>query len=176
MKALPKAFTITLCILLLFFLFVGTDGTCNNNNSNNNKKKRKNDGNGFASVAWVAAGALSVQMPALLGDSNEDDDGERTHAQPIHFHQCCCHPLTSIFEELGPLHIKKAYQMSKHAFWHLHAILEPYMQLEPGAQQHANHGGRTNQISTVTHLSVTLHYFAGGEPDDISLVHGISHC
>lgn len=55
-------------------------------------------------------------------------------------------------------------------------ILRPYLVKKNRSPKKKHRDGAKNGIiSNATRLSVALRYFAGGRPEDISLVHGISH-
>ena len=83
--------------------------------------------------------------------------------------------VSSIFGELGPSYTRRAYWMKEQQFWKLHRLIKSNL-VNPrtGKKKHKN-GGKNGIIPTESRLSAALRYFAGGKPDDIALVHGISH-
>jgi DDE superfamily endonuclease len=86
--------------------------------------------------------------------------------------------VNNIFKELGPSYTRRAYRMSEDAFWFLHRKLYAYLR-RPTAYKR-NHlvkvkGAANGIITTPVRLSCAIRYFAGGRPEDIALVHGISH-
>ena len=91
----------------------------------------------------------------------------------------CCHikrirkEINDIFAELGPHHTRRAYRMDSRSFWCLHRMLKPWLQ---GTRKENGGGGaRNGLIDSSCRLSVAIRHFAGGRPDDICLVHGMSH-
>ena len=83
----------------------------------------------------------------------------------------------SIFEELGPYYVKRAYRMDEASFWKLHRMLASLMSPKKNANSKKKHkdGATNGLIVSSIRLSCAIRYFAGGRPEDISLVHGISH-
>jgi hypothetical protein len=87
--------------------------------------------------------------------------------------------VCEIFQEFGPSHVQRAYQMDEKAFWRLVRILRPYMKGKPrkpnkkGICQRS--GAKNDVIPMPTKISVALRWFAGGSAYDISIMHGISH-
>lgn len=69
--------------------------------------------------------------------------------------------------------------MTETSFWFLLDILEPHMKIssetndKESRKKHRN-GAKNGLIPAETRLSVALRFFAGGRPEDIMLVHGIS--
>ena len=96
------------------------------------------------------------------------------------FIKCHRKPVQEIFAELGPCLTCRAYQMTEASFWFLLDTLEPFMKTSSETndsnqfkKKHRN-GAKNSFIPSETRLSVALRFFAGGRPDDIMLVHGIS--
>ena len=88
--------------------------------------------------------------------------------------------MSSIFYELGPYYVRRAYRMDSASFWKLHSLLKPYLKGDPsrlrsGSKKKHRNGAKNGLVSTATHLSAAIRYFAGGRPDDIAIVNGISH-
>ena len=87
--------------------------------------------------------------------------------------------VSSIFRELGPGYVRRAYRMEQQDFWKLHRLL--YLKIgynvlpKSGSTKKHKNGGPNGLIPSTIRLSVAIRYFAGGSPYDIALVHGISH-
>jgi hypothetical protein len=100
-----------------------------------------------------------------------------------------------IFTELGKYYVRHAYQMDEASFWKLYGLLRDHMKRVIAEQPKkkkkrkgkgkkkckASHHkkkkkGATNDIiSLLLRLSVALQYFAGGDPYNIMVSHGMSH-
>ena len=88
--------------------------------------------------------------------------------------------INSIFQELGRDMTRRAYRMHADSFWKakdkLNAVLDSF---KKARRRHNSRGGtggvKNGAISNATRFSAALRYFAGGRPEDIALVHGISH-
>jgi len=66
--------------------------------------------------------------------------------------------------------------MHAHSFWKLLSLLQPHMTTKNVNNNTKRGRGAPNGfITQAARLSASLRYFAGGRPDDIALVHGISH-
>lgn len=84
--------------------------------------------------------------------------------------------VNDIFKELGPSYVRRAYRMDAEAFWNLHRLLKPHMVKDRAPRVSPGKKGAVNGlITTPVRLSCALRYCAGGRPEDIALVHGISH-
>jgi DDE superfamily endonuclease len=81
--------------------------------------------------------------------------------------------VNSIFNELGPYYVRRAYRMEPSSFWKLCQLLRPHL-VKPTLKK-CRSGAKNGLIPLPTKISVALRYFAGGSPYDISVVHGISH-
>jgi hypothetical protein len=79
----------------------------------------------------------------------------------------------NIFHELGPTYVCRACRMDEVAFYDLHRKLHKHMTKK--RRNNKKKTAKNGVISTILHLSVTIRYFAGGNPYDISIAHGISH-
>ena len=90
----------------------------------------------------------------------------------------CRRSVSSIMCELGG-YSPRYYRMTGMSFWKLHRLLKEELDnLAAPSQQtrKRKRGGPPNgQIESSTRLSIALRYFAGGDPLDIALVHGVSH-
>jgi len=86
--------------------------------------------------------------------------------------------VDSIFLELGPTYVKRAYRMDEAAFWLLHQMLAPSLKKicrGPGnPKKKTKINARNGIIPTSTRLSIALRYFAGGSVYDIKVVHRVS--
>jgi hypothetical protein len=83
--------------------------------------------------------------------------------------------VSNIFRELGPTYSKRAYRMTPASFYSLHRLLWQFLN-RPQSGKKKNRNGSTNGlVTTVAPLSMAIRYFAGGRPEDIALVHGVSH-
>ena len=95
--------------------------------------------------------------------------------------------VRSIFREYGPIYARRAYRMDKPAFRNLQRLLEPALtskhsrkkrigssSLLYGTSSSAT-GATGGDIPVDAKLSIALRYFAGGDPYDIMISHGVSH-
>ena len=83
--------------------------------------------------------------------------------------------VSDIFNELGPYYVRRAYRMTSSDFWALLSIVEPYIVVPKSPRKKHKNGAKNGLITPEIRLSSALRYFAGGRPEDIALVHGISH-
>lgn len=87
--------------------------------------------------------------------------------------------VTSLFKELGPTYVRRAYRMEESDFWKLHRLL--YIKIgykvfpRRGSKKKHKNGGPNGIISSTIRLSAAMRYFAGGSAYDIALTHGISY-
>lgn len=128
--------------------------------------------------------AVATITTAILernpGDwDNVDEDGNdlwrpakhrKTHNQRTRRY------INNIFTELGPYYVRRAYRMLAPSFWKLLALLDPYLNSMSKHHKIKGGGAKNGIISNATRLSCAIRYFAGGRPEDIGLVHGVSHC
>lgn len=84
-----------------------------------------------------------------------------------------------IYQSLGSTYFRRAYRMTKKSFDHLFCKLKPELKKE----FHKSNGSRIERqkksayhIGLKIRLSAAIRYFAGGDPYDIMLSHGISLC
>ena len=126
-------------------------------------------------VAYITA-ALIIMFSNSPGAFN-DTPAFKPRARAINRQR---RTVLSMFEELGPVFVRRAYRMDEAAFWILHQMLAPTLRKQGSAQgfakkKHRN-GARNGLIHSSLRLSMVLRYFAGGSVYDIVLVHGVSHC
>ena len=118
---------------------------------------------------------LMIALPAVFG-LNKKRNIEQKKAATANKRQR--RYVNDIFDELGVGYTRRAMRMEKGSFWRLLAILHPHIK---GDKEECNspkswrNGAVNGLITPETRLSAALRYFAGGRPDDISVVHGISH-
>jgi len=124
---------------------------------------------------------LSITLAALFATVPEEfgchDNGQKKRAPSFVDHikraRRCVH---SIMAELGPSYVRRAYRMEPSSFWKLYQILRPELEGRSARRRHKQRKGAKNgTIPGSTRLSCALRFFAGGRPEDISVVHGISH-
>jgi hypothetical protein len=66
--------------------------------------------------------------------------------------------------------------MTTSTFWELETLVNPTNDLQNSNDLHHQSSRIPNgEITFSTRLSISLQYFAGGSPYDISFVHGVSH-
>ena len=82
--------------------------------------------------------------------------------------------LMSVFAELGG-HFDRAHRMNVESFWHLHDKLKPGLKADEADSKKRKRSAPNGTIDSSLCLSAALQYFAGGDPLDIMIVHGISH-
>ena len=134
------------------------------------------------SLMLLATILLTVALPNdVFGDEKKrknDDDGElkKSHNKRVRRF------VTDIFDELGPGYVRRAMRMQGASYWKLLSILEVKMEgicnddlLKEDSPKTWKSGAKNGRITAGVRLSAALRYFAGGRPDDIGLVHGISH-
>jgi DDE superfamily endonuclease len=86
--------------------------------------------------------------------------------------------VVDIFRELGPSYSKRAYRMSEESFFKLHRMLEGHLKgtiARNNGKCNWQRGSPNGIITSTARLSIAIRYFAGGRPEDIALVHGVSH-
>lgn len=83
--------------------------------------------------------------------------------------------VSHIMKELGPTYTKRAYRMSEDSFFKLHRILWKYLNRPRSEKKKSKNGSKNGIVTTTVRLSIALRYFAGGRPEDIAVVHGVSH-
>jgi DDE superfamily endonuclease len=102
--------------------------------------------------------------------------------------RCVRRSVSNITYELGG-YSRHYYRMTDTTFWTLHHVLKPALEkiakkqksLSLHRRPQKKHRTTTKRtapnglIATSIRLSIALHYFAGGDPLDIALVHGVSH-
>lgn len=133
--------------------------------------------------------ALVTIASVILEDEliDEEDTEDETEAEALWYPEKLRNShrqrkrryVNSIFFELGPYYVKRAYRMDQPTFWLLLKILDPYLKSQARYSNSTiqwGGGAKNGMISNATRLSCALRYFAGGRAEDICLVHGISHC
>ena len=84
--------------------------------------------------------------------------------------------VNDTFAELGPYYVRRAYRMHADSFWALHRLLKVgIVSAKPFRTKTHKDGAKNGLIPSTVRLSAALRCFAGGRPEDISLVHGMSH-
>jgi hypothetical protein len=85
--------------------------------------------------------------------------------------------VMSVFEEIGPIGVKRAYRMSPESFWKLHKMIRPYMEHRKGnpKKRKRNRSGPNGLIDSSVRLAVTLRYLSGGSHYDLCPLYGISN-
>ena len=82
-------------------------------------------------------------------------------------------PVQAIFSRLGPRLFSKAYRMSEQLWWKLHDTLLPHaLTFNPQRKRGSTPNG---DVPFSSRLSMSIRWFAGGEPIDILQVHGVGY-
>ena len=139
-------------------------------------------------VATIAQALIEEEYDDLIEEEEVEDDTDlplkqaKSRVQRSHNGRKRRF-INSIFTELGPYYVVRAYRMDCPAFWKLLQMVNPYLDAQSvfknkKADDSTQRGGgaKNGLISNATRLSCALRYFAGRRAEDISLVHGISHC
>ena len=131
-------------------------------------------------MATITSALLEGYSEELEGDDETDPD-EAWHPKKLRktHNGRERRYINSIFKELGPHYVRRAYRMESPSFWKLLAILDPYLDAQTKFKSSTiqkGGGAKNGLISNATRLSTALRYFAGGRAEDICIVHGISHC
>lgn len=80
--------------------------------------------------------------------------------------------VKNLMYELGG-YSRRYYRMEKQSFWKLHDLLKDKITyIAPASTNGTSYNG---PIHSSLRLSIAIRYFAGGDPMDIALVHGVSH-
>ena len=133
------------------------------------------DEEGQSNSAVFATLFMGILAAAFQDDIGFDTEEVEKRKQAAHRNRTRKY-VNQIFDELGPYYVRRAYRMDASTFWCLHRTLKPYFPPPPplrGKKKRA--GAKSGRITTPVRLSAALRYFAGGRPEDICLVHGISH-
>ena len=130
-------------------------------------------------LAYKARKLVSIVTSILPEVEPESFGFEPTQTEGYSHRQRTRRSVNDIFNEQGPIYVRRAYRMHSSSFWNLNKKLKggngmPNMPGEGSTKTHQN-GARNGLISTSVRLSAAIRYFAGGRTDDIALVHGISH-
>jgi DDE superfamily endonuclease len=83
--------------------------------------------------------------------------------------------VSDIMRELGPVYTRRAYRMSEDSFYELHSLLRKLLGPRTSEKKKWRNGSPNGIIISTVRLSIALRYFAGGRPEDIAIVHGVSH-
>lgn len=120
----------------------------------------------------ITTASLAAAFPEEIGfENDEHSPGSRYGKSP---NKRTRRSVTSIFHEQGTSYVRRAYRMHEHSFWKLLATLQPHMKTKKSDKK-LKRGAANGFITPAARLSSALRCFAGGRPDDIALVHGISH-
>lgn len=127
-----------------------------------------------------AHGMITILLSALLVSGLWDKNKQKRRGSRGVTVQRQRRTVSSIMYELGR-YCARFYRMDRVSFWKLHALLKPYIKKVSrkaaciDARKRKGGAPPNGKISSSVRLSVAIRYFAGGDPLDISLVHGISH-
>jgi len=83
--------------------------------------------------------------------------------------------VKDMFQELGPCSVGGAHRMPEEDFWTLLSILQAHLQPKQLPRKKHKNGAQNGLITPAMRFSCALRYFAGGRPENIALVHGVSH-
>jgi hypothetical protein len=123
-------------------------------------------------LAIILLSLLMALFPEEFG-GDEDRKRKRPPVYPIEWKR---RKVTDIMRELGTSYTKRAYRMSAKSFFDLHKLLLPYLKCkQPSDKKKWKNGSPNGLIISTVRLSIAIQYFAGGRPEDIALVHGVSH-
>ena len=94
--------------------------------------------------------------------------------------RCCKDLEKDIFQPLGDQYLRRAYRMSRQSFYKLFTILKTELEDEflPFINNITSNARRKDSkyyINLKIRLSCALQFFAGADPLDLMLTHGISH-
>ena len=80
--------------------------------------------------------------------------------------------LQDIFNEYGPIYVRRAYRMKEASFWRLLDLIEPNI----GKRRQKRKRGRSpnGDVLNSVRLAMAIHYFAGGDPWDIACVYKVN--
>ena len=127
-----------------------------------------------AIMAYIVASMIIVFTTGITGAS---DSPRNQPATPTI--KRVRRSASSIFNELGPGYMSRAYRMDEQAFWSLHRKLYPHMgykvRARVSSKKKGRSGARNGRIHSSVRLSAAIRFFAGGSGYDIAIVHGISY-
>jgi hypothetical protein len=129
-----------------------------------------------ATLATVLGGVLIAAFPPDFGESDSDESAREGKTHRLRARK----QVRRIFDEHGPYYVRRAYRMDEASFWELLAMLKELLKRRPkkkkyGRTKKHKNGARNGLISCAIRLSCAIRYFAGGRPEDIAIVHWISH-
>ena len=105
--------------------------------------------------------AVAYYVENVMFDSSEAISSNRFGIKNI---ERTRRSVVSIFAEYGAYYTRRAYRMDSDTFWHLHKLLQP-----------SKRGRAPNcDIPSELKLSLAIRYFAGGDPYDLMISHGVS--
>jgi len=124
----------------------------------------------------ILAAAPSIFIPNE-GNDDDDDDVPSGHMPPLvsRHRGRTRKTVAGIMDELGPYYVRRAYRMHSVDFDKLYSLLQSFLGSPNQTADNKLKGAKNRSITGELRLSVALRHFAGGRPEDISLVHGISH-
>jgi len=150
-----------LCLFLLSFVDAAVCAPTSTTEDVSNK----------ARLLTMTAAILFATMPTELGFA-----GPRQHDIRGHKHRKRSRtPVPATFQELGPYCVRRAYRMTEADCWALLKLIEPLLRSKRSLKKKQRNGARNGLIKPSSRLSAAMRYFAGGRPEDIAVVHGISH-
>jgi len=136
------------------------------------------------SIAFITTTILAIAPSTFVpneGDDDDDDDDDvpSGHMPPlVSWHRGRTRKtVAGIVDKLGPYQhcVRHAYGMHSVDFDKLHLLLQPFLGSPNRTAENKMKGAKNGSITGELPLTVALRCFAGGRPEDISLVHGISH-
>lgn len=83
--------------------------------------------------------------------------------------------VESIMDELGPTYARRACRMERESFFTLYSLIKPHLVSPSSSEDTKLKGAKNGLIPGETRHSTAIRYFAGGRPEDICIVHGVSH-
>jgi len=123
----------------------------------------------------ILTATILVAAPALFSDEQEAVGPTRVQRVGHPHRSRVRKNVLDIMDEMGPTHVRRACRMSQPTFFDLHEKLEPHLCPPRRNRKRKLKGAKNGLVSGETRLSAGIRYFAGGRPEDISVVHGISH-
>ena len=127
-------------------------------------------------LVTVVSSLLAIAEPSLFGLERPGIDYDRSSPKKRKRRKVC-----SVFDELGPYYVRRAFRMKEESFWKLHRSLKKHIKggsikrKEGGKKNTENIGAVNGVIPSSVRLAAAVRYFAGGDPLDTCVVCGISH-
>jgi hypothetical protein len=126
-------------------------------------------------LVYVFISVIICSAPEILSFS-------RIHHQPAAPRQVIIRQrkqVSTIFREVSPHYMRRAYRMDENSFYALHRMLRPHLRylIRPpvSSTKKFKNGAHNGLINSTVRLSCALRYFAGGSPYDIACMHGVFH-